>query len=118
MNILISCGDVIPIATQNKILDTLRNHLELENVEALSQKLDHGSKIKNSPITSTKSQTHLVEPNIVKLNQHRQKKRRDRTKIETKTKEPNRFKNKQKIDAGKKGIAEPKNMLKNTRQQE
>ena len=28
--------DVIPIATKNKILDTLRNHLELENVEALS----------------------------------------------------------------------------------
>ena len=28
--------DVIPIATWNKILDTLRNHLELENIEALS----------------------------------------------------------------------------------
>jgi len=55
-------SDVIPIATKNKILDTLRNHLELENVEALSWKLDHSSKIKNSP-------KQVPNPKLIWMNQ-------------------------------------------------
>ena len=54
------------------ILDILRNHLELDIIEALFLELDHYSKTRTHQKTSTKSQTHLDVPHIVKLNQQRE----------------------------------------------
>ena len=54
--------DVIPLAIKRKVLDLLRNHLELDIIEALFLELDHCSK--------TRTHQKLVpNPKLIWMNQ-------------------------------------------------
>jgi len=62
-------SDVIPLAIERKVLDLLRNHLELDIIEALFLELDHGSKTRThlnlvpNPKLIGRTNFSQIEPN-------------------------------------------------------